>query len=61
MIKCIDGNEYIEMTEEEIAEMQCEIIVENGDPLKEMAQAMSTASSLAQMREAAKEFLEKTE
>lgn len=52
-----------EMTADEEKELftePCEAY-ENSSPLKEMAQAMSTATSLAQMRAAAKAFLEATE
>ena len=52
-----------EMTAEEEKELfpePCEVN-ENSNPLKEMAQAMSTATSLAQMRAAAKAFLTATE
>ena len=52
-----------EMTAEEEKELftePCEVS-ENSNHLKEMAQAMSTATSLAQMRAAAKAFLTATE
>ena len=52
-----------EMTAEEEKELfiePCEVS-ENSNPLKEMAQAMSTATSLEQMSAAAKAFLIATE
>lgn len=52
-----------EMTADEEKELftePCEAY-ENSNPLKEMAPAMSTATSLAQMRAAAKAFLTATE
>lgn len=59
----IMGMSYRDMTPEEEAELFTEPyeVSENSNPLKEMAQAMSTATSLAQMRAAAKAFLTATE
>ena len=48
---------YREMTAEELAELETAA----PDALTEMVTAMSTATTLAQMRSAAKNFLEKTE
>ena len=48
---------YREMTAEELAELEPAA----PDALTEMVTAMSTATTIAQMRSAAKEFLNKTE
>lgn len=65
--KQVDGEMKLvtrEMTAEEIAELEA---LQAGEPtqgtdaLKEMITAMSTATTIAQMRNAAKEFLNKTE
>jgi len=48
---------YREMTAEELAELETAA----PDALTEMVTAMSTATTIAQMRSAAKEFLNKTE
>jgi len=48
---------YREMTAEELAELE----LAAPDALTEMVTAMSTATTIAQMRSAAKNFLEKTE
>lgn len=48
---------YREMTAEELAELNAA----TPDALTEMVAEMSTATTLAQMRSAAKNFLEKTE
>lgn len=48
---------YREMTAEEMAELEST----SPDALTEMATAMSTATTIAQMRAAAKKFLENTE
>jgi len=48
---------YREMTAEELAELETAA----PDALTEMVTAMSTATTIAQMRSAAKNFLEKTE
>lgn len=50
---------YREATAEEIAELEAmQAQAQQADPLTEMAAAMSTASTLAQMRAAAKAFLD---
>lgn len=64
MIK-LENGVYREMTEDEVAEMGIEQSTEtapstDSDPLTEMASAMSTATTLAQMRAAAKAFLTST-
>lgn len=65
MKKFING-EYVEMTDEEIAEMQ-QLTAQQlfktyeNDALALMATAMSTANTLAQVRDAAKLFLAATE
>ena len=55
-IICENGK-YREMTAEELAELETAA----PDALTEMVTAMSTATTIAQMRSAAKEFLNKTE
>lgn len=55
-IICENGK-YREMTAEELAELDSA----TPDALTEMVEAMSTATTIAQMRSAAKSFLEKTE
>jgi len=52
-----DSGIYREMTAEELAELE----PATPDALTEMVTAMSTATTIAQMRSAAKSFLEKTE
>ena len=52
-----DNGVYREMTAEELAELEPAA----PDALTEMVTAMSTATTIAQMRSAAKNFLEKTE
>lgn len=52
-----DNGIYREMTEEEIATLDNE----KPNALTEMVEAMSNATTLAQMRNACKTFLEKTE
>ena len=52
-----DNGIYREMTAEELAELE----PATPDALTEMVTAMSTATTIAQMRSAAKNFLEKTE
>ena len=65
--KQVDGEMKLvtrEMTAEEEAEMEALQINEptsQTDALTEMIMAMSTATTLAQMRNAAKAFLDKTE
>ena len=63
--KEIDGEMKLvsrDMTQEEIAEIfVAEEEAEPIDALKEMITEMSTATTLAQMRSAAKSFLDKTE
>lgn len=54
-IICENGK-YREMTAEEVAELE----PSTPDALTEMVTAMSTATTIAQMRSAAKNFLEKT-
>ena len=61
-MRILDNGVYRDMTEEEIkkyCEEDCEPAAP--DALTEMVVAMSNANTLAQMREAAKIFLEKTE
>ncbi len=55
-IICENGK-YREMTVEELAELE----PATPDAFTEMVEAMSTATTIAQMRSAAKNFLEKTE
>ncbi len=55
-IICENGK-YREMTAEEMAELE----PATPDALTEMVAEMSTATTIAQMRSAAKNFLEKTE
>lgn len=50
-----------EMTAEEIADFPVTEEPEPADALKEMIVAMSTATTIAQMRSAAKSFLDRTE
>ncbi|MBQ2704729.1 MAG: hypothetical protein IJF58_04190 [Clostridia bacterium] len=52
-----DSGIYREMTAEELAELDSA----TPDALTEMVAEMSTATTIAQMRSAAKNFLEKTE
>ena len=56
MPKVYDNGIYREMTAEELAELASA----TPDALTEMVTAMSTATTIGQMREAAKTFLEKT-
>ena len=58
MPKVCDNGVYRDMTPEEEKELDTE---NNADALTEMISAISTATTLAQMRAAAKAFLEKTE
>mgnify|MGYP006974703146 FL=1 len=57
MPKIYENGVYREMTAEELAELE----PATPDALTEMVTAMSTATTIAQMRSAAKNFLEKTE
>ena len=52
-----ENGKYRELTAEELAELNAA----TPDALTEMVAEMSTATTLAQMRSAAKNFLEKTE
>ena len=52
-----ENGKYRELTAEELAELNSA----NPDALTEMVAEMATATTLAQMRSAAKNFLEKTE
>ena len=57
-----ENGKYVEIDIEEEAEMAIpDIPSTEGDALVEMATAMSSATTLAQMRAAAKTFLERTE
>jgi hypothetical protein len=58
MPRVCDNGVYRDMTPEEEKEWDAE---NNGDALTQMISAMSTATTVAQMRAAAKSFLEKTE
>ena len=61
MKKWLNGK-MVEMTAEEIAEIKAlEEQIQPTDPLAKMAVAMSTATTLAQVRTAAKAFLEATQ
>ena len=57
MPKIYENGIYREMTAEELAELE----PATPDALTEMVTAMSTATTIAQMRSAAKKFLENTE
>lgn len=57
MPKIYDNGVYREMTAEELAQLD----TATPDALIEMVTAMSNATTIAQMRSAAKNFLEKTE
>ena len=57
MPKIYENGVYREMTAEELAELE----PATPDALTEMVTAMSTATTIAQMRSAAKKFLENTE
>lgn len=57
MVIICENGVYREMTAEELAELEPAA----PDALTEMVTAMSTATTIAQMRSAAKEFLNKTE
>lgn len=57
MARICDNGIYRDMTAEELAALE----QETPDALTEMVTAISTASTLEQMREAAKIFLNKTE
>ena len=64
-MRILDNGVYRDMTEKEV-EMYCkeepaELEPAAPDALTEMVTAMSTATTIAQMRSAAKNFLEKTE
>ena len=63
MAKIMSEDGYREMTLEEESFLFSEEQVEQSQPdaLTEMVTAMSTATTLAQMRSACKTFLEKTE
>lgn len=63
MSKMYINGECREMTPEEIAlfGIEDEGVVEQPNALTEMVEAMSSATTLAQLRMAAKNFLEKTE
>lgn len=62
-MQIFDNGTYRELTEEEIQYWSdnSEPSEENVEPLKAMVQSMSTATTLAEMRAAAKQFLESTE
>lgn len=55
-----ENGKYVEI-EEETEMVIPDIPYTEGDALFEMATAMSTSTTLAQMRDAAKAFLERTE
>ncbi len=59
MNKCVNGVK-MPMTDEEIAELNA-VEVTPTDPLTEMVEAMSQATTLSAMRAAAKNFLSATE
>ena len=56
MARMYDNGIYREMTAEELAELE----PTTPNALTEMVTAMSTATTIAQMRESAKVFLERT-
>lgn len=66
-MKICENGVYREMTEDEIREFQSEFSEipsdqsSVGDALTQMARAMSQATTIAQMRSAAKKFLSQTE
>lgn len=62
-MQIFENGTYRELTEEEIQYLSSnsEPSAENVEPLKTMIQSMSTATTLAEMRAAAKQFLESTE
>lgn len=62
-MQIFENGTYRELTEEEIQYLSdnSEPSAENVEPLKAMIQSMSTATTLAEMRAAAKQFLESTE
>lgn len=63
MMQIFENGTYRQLTEEEMQYWQdnSEPPEENVEPLKAMIQSMSTATTLAEMRAAAKQFLESTE
>lgn len=63
VMQIFENGTYRELTEEEIQYWSdnSEPSEENVEPLKAMIQSMSTATTLAEMRAAAKQFLESTE
>ncbi len=62
-MQIFENGTYRELTEEEIQYLSdnSEPSAETIEPLKAMVQSMSTATTLAEMRAAAKQFLESTE
>lgn len=62
-MQIFENGTYRELTEEEIQYLSDNSApsAENVEPLKVMIQSMSTATTLAEMRAAAKQFLESTE
>lgn len=62
-MQIFENGTYRELTEEEIQYLSDNSApsAENVEPLKAMIQSMSTATTLAEMRAAAKQFLESTE
>lgn len=60
-MRIYENGVYREMTAEEIKALTPPEKEESQDALTEMITEMSTATSLSQMREAAKNFLQKTE